>query len=306
MAVWLVVNPRAGGGRGARVLAGVVPLLRAEGIEPIVHVCADGDEPRLVARRAAEDGADLVVAIGGDGHAAAVAEGVIGTPTTFAVMPAGSANDYARVLGVRRSDLRWHARLLAERPTARVDVIRVDMDGATRHVLSVGGTGFDARVAERALRLTRLRGAPRYVAAMLAELPSFTGGNFSITVDDERREVAAMLIAVANGSTYGGGMRVAPAADLRSGRLEVCVVGQLSRLGFVRAFPSVFRGTHVRHPAVTMLQAREVTISADRPFGVLGDGELLGRLPARFRVLPGVLSVVAPSTGQPYADRLTA
>jgi diacylglycerol kinase (ATP) len=99
--------------------------------------------------------------------------------------------------------------------------------------------------------------------------------------------------AIANGSTYGGGRRVAPAAHLQNGWLDVCVIGELSRFDFLRAFPLVFRGTHADHPAVTMLRAHRVTVSSERRFGVLGDGELLGLLPATFRVLPQALSVVA-------------
>ena len=293
MAVWVIVNPRAGGGRGAAVLSGLLPLLRGHGLAPIVHVCADGNEPEAVARAAVAAGAEMVVAIGGDGHAAAVAEGILGSAVTLAVVPAGSANDYARALGVRSHGLAALARLLAERPTRRVDVMRVQTAADTRHVLTVGGTGFDAVVAERAMRIGRLRGAPRYVAAMLAELPRFTATDYVLTLDGERHELAAMLIAVANGSTYGGGMRVAPRASLQSGWLELCVVGRMSRLAFVRAFPRVFRGTHVSHPQVTMLRAREVAIAADEPRRVLGDGELIGWLPVNFSVLPRALSVVA-------------
>ena len=172
-------------------------------------------------------------------------------------------------------------------------MIRAQTAAGVRHVLMVGGTGFDARVAQRAMEIVRLRGAPRYVAAMLAELPNLSGARFSLAVDGEARVFAAMLVAVANGSTYGGGMRVAPAAHLQSGTLEVCVVGELSRSAFVRAFPRVFRGSHVRHPAVTMLRGTDVAIDADRALGVVGDGELIGTLPARFTVLPRALSVIA-------------
>lgn len=303
MAVWVIVNPRAGGGRGAATLSGLLPLLRGHGLAPVVHVCADGSEPEAVARAAVANGAEMIVAIGGDGHAAAVAQGMLGSGATLAVVPAGSANDYARALGMRSLGLAELARLLAERPARRVDVIRVESADGVRHVLTVGGTGFDAVVAARAMRIRRLRGAPRYVAAMLAELPRFGATDYAMSLDGERRELAAMLIAVAKGSTYGGGMRVAPAARLQSGWLELCVVGRMSRLAFLRAFPSVFRGTHVGHPRVTMLRAREVTISAANgasaavPQRVLGDGELIGSLPVTFRVLPGALSVVAePST----------
>ncbi|CAN5624778.1 diacylglycerol kinase [soil metagenome] len=293
MAVWLIVNPRAGGGRGQKVLAGLLPLLEAEAVRPVVHVCADGSEPEAIARRAVADGARMVVAIGGDGHAAAVAEALIGSTVAFAVVPAGSANDYARALGMRRRRLPDLARLIARGNVHRVDVMRVATEQRTRHVLTVGGVGFDARVAERAMDIKRLRGAPRYVAAMLAEMPSYGPAGFSIDIDGTRTDTCAMLVAVAKGSTYGGGMRVAPDAHLQSGRLEVCVVGELSRLAFLRAFPSVFRGTHVGHPSVTMLRGEKVTISADRSLSVIGDGELIGSLPAEFRVLPGALSVVA-------------
>jgi diacylglycerol kinase (ATP) len=290
---WLIVNPRAGGGRGARAMARLLPLLQAEGVNPQVHVCADGTEPEAVARRAVADGAEMVIAVGGDGHASAVADALVGTDVAFAVVPAGSANDYARALGVRGKRLSELARWIAQRRTCRVDVMRVTAEQATRHVLTVGGAGFDAQVAERAMDINRLRGAPRYVAAMLAEMPRYAAAGFAIDVDGERLETPATLVAVAKGSTYGGGMRVAPSAHLQSGRLEVCVVGELSRAAFLRAFPSVFRGTHVGHPKVTMLRGSEVRIEADQRRPVIGDGELVGSLPATFTVLPRSLSVVA-------------
>lgn len=311
MLVWLIVNPRAGAGRAAKVAANALPLFREAGIEPTVHICANGDEPAQMAARARADEADVVVAVGGDGLVAAVAEGLLGegapgngsapaggsalaNGTALAVLPTGSANDYGRALGVRSLPIADQVALVVD-PTARarVDVVRVETATGTRHILNVGGTGFDAVVAERAMRMTSLRGAPRYVAAMLAELPRFHSAQFTLTLDGTRHETRAMMVVVANGTTYGGGMRVAPSAHLQNGWLDVCVIGELSRLDFLRAFPLVFRGTHTDHPAVTMLRAREVSISSDRRFGVLGDGELLGQLPATFRVLAQALSVVA-------------
>lgn len=293
MSTWIVVNPRAGAGRGAKVLDRLLPLLGETGRAAKVHVCADGSEPTAVARQAAQSGAELVIAIGGDGHAAAVAEGLLGSDATLAVVPAGSANDYARSLGLRRLSLTELARLIVQRRAHRVDVMRVESASGVRHVLTVGGTGFDAVVAERAMRIRRLRGAPRYVAAMIAELPRFSGTDFTVELDGEAQQLPAMLLAMANGSTYGGGMRVAPAASLQSGLIDVCVVGRMSRLAFLRAFPSVFAGTHVDHPLVRMLRAQRVRVSAPEARTVLGDGELIGVLPAEFSVLPRALPVIA-------------
>lgn len=292
MGVVVVVNPHAGGGRGGRVLETALPLLRERGLAASVRVCRDGLEPRVRAQEAAETGADLVIALGGDGHAAAVAGGLIGTATSLAVLPAGSANDYARAIGMPIGDPRAAVEAIADGRQARVDVVRVAMDGGVRHFLNVGGTGFDAAVVQRVERIPMLRGGGRYALAVLRELMTFRPADLAVCVDGVTRDTSAMMVAVANGSTYGGGMRVAPDARLDSGTLDVCVVGRISRLGFVRAFPLVYRGRHVGHRAVTMLRGREVSIDGDARLGVTGDGDLIGRLPASFSVLPACLSVV--------------
>jgi diacylglycerol kinase (ATP) len=307
VAVWLIVNPKAGAGRAESLAAGAVPLLRRAHAEPVIHVCADGAEPARLAAAACSEGVELVVAVGGDGLVAGVAEGLLAAKQpasarpVLAVIATGSANDYARALGVRVLDLPTQVALMLDpRQRAQVDVVRVDSAGGMRHILNVGGTGFDARVARRAMGISRLRGGPRYLAATLAELPGLSAAAFELTVDGARLPTQALLVAIANGSTYGGGMHVAPDAHLQNGRLDVCVIGTLSRLAFLRAFPRVYRGSHVSHPAVTMLRAREVSIAADRPLEILGDGELIGSLPATFRVQPQALTVVA-APGAPLA-----
>lgn len=290
--VALIVNPTSGGGRGWRVLGAALPLLRRTGAQLEVVVCTNGDEPASLAHQAVEAGNRLVVAVGGDGQAAAVAEGLIGSDAKLAVLPAGSANDYARSLRIPAADVPAAVAAIAAGRTERLDVIRVAEQDGTRHFLNVVGTGFDAVVAARAERIPILRGAGRYVVALVAELPRFSAATISLTVDGERHQMRAMMVALANGSTYGGGMRIAPSASLTSGELEICVVGEVSKLEFLRTFPRVFRGTHVDHPQVTMLRGREVLIDADRPLQLLGDGEMFGRLPATVTVRPSALEVV--------------
>jgi diacylglycerol kinase (ATP) len=288
----LIVNPTSGGGRGWRVLGQAAPLLRKAGLQPEVIMCSNGDEPGLLARQAAEAGHVLVVAVGGDGQAAAVAAGLVGSDTTFALLPAGSANDYARTLGMPRGNVAAAVDAIATGRTARVDTVKVAVAGRERHFLNVIGTGFDAVVAGRAEKIPVLRGTGRYVLALMAELPRFKAATITLDVDGETRELRAMMVAIAKGNSYGGGMRVAPSATLDSGRLEVCVVGEVSKPAFLRAFPRVFRGTHVTHPAVTMLTGREVRLAADRPLRLIGDGEWFGELPATVTVDPGSLTVV--------------
>jgi diacylglycerol kinase (ATP) len=290
--VALIVNPTSGGGRGWHVLGQVLPLLRPAGFKPEVLLCMNGVEPAQVARDAVANGHRLVVAVGGDGHAAAVGQGLIGSAAALAVLPAGSANDYARTIRMPVGNVRAAVDAIRERRIEAVDTIRVSTGTGERHFLNVVGTGFDAAVAGREEKIPVLRGAGRYVLALIAELPRFNAATITLDVDGATREMRAMMVAIANGTTYGGGMRVAPAATLTSGRLEVCIVGDLSKPEFLRAFPRVFRGTHVTHPAVTMLSGNEVRIAADRPLRLIGDGEWFGELPATVTVEPRSLRVV--------------
>ena len=290
----LVVNPSAGGGKGRQTLDRALPLFRERRVDPRVIVTRSGAEATDLARRVADDGAQLVVAVGGDGHLAAVAEALVGTRTPLAVLPAGSANDYARIIGMPRRDLGASIDALLDGKTKWVDAMAVSSASATRIFLNVVGTGFDAVVAQTAGRMPLMRSGGRYVLAIVRELPRFKAATLQLTVDGQPQEVRAMMIAVANGHSYGGGMRIAPDAALDDGTLEICIVGEVSTVAFIRAFPRVFRGTHVTHRAVTMLKGRDVQIDADRQLPLVGDGELLHGLPTRVKVMPAALSIVFP------------
>ena len=294
--VVLIVNPTSGGGRGARVLPAALAAFKRHGVSPDVRVTASGDEPAILARQFAKDGADVVVAVGGDGHAAAVAHGLISAngsaPPRLAVLPAGSANDLARNLRLPVRDADAAVRTILGGRTRRIDVISATTRNGQMTYLNVIGAGFDAAVANAAHGITVMRGAGRYVLAILRVLPRYRAAELTLTVDGATHTIPTMMVAVANGPAYGGGMRVAPEARYDSGELEVCVVGDLSKVAFLRAFPRVFRGTHVTHPAVTMLRGREIHIDADRPLHLTGDGERAGTLPATLSVIPAALEIV--------------
>jgi len=295
----LIVNPVAGGGRGGKVLGDALEAFRKLDIVPPVYMTAAHGEAREIAARVAASGAAVIVALGGDGHAAAVGEALVGTGTALAVLPAGSANDYARSLRMPRRNVKGAVATIVRGEIRLVDAIRVRQNGVERHFLNVVGTGFDAAIAERAEHIPYLRGTGRYVVAIARVLPRFKPAELQLTIDGERRSERAMMIAIANGHSYGGGMRIAPGALLDSGWLEICIVGDVSRAAFVRAFPRVFRGTHVTHPRVTMLRGRDIVIDADRPLTLMGDGEKVGELPAQVSVAEKALAVVVGPANEP-------
>lgn len=290
----VVANPTSGRGKGARLIPQVDALLRSLGLAHTLHICEGPDDPERVAHRAAAEGADIVAALGGDGQAGACANGVLGTGAALAVIPAGTGNDFARHIGLDRKDPMAATRILASPVIRKLDVALVKTSDQARHFVNVGGAGFDSDVNEHANGVRFLKGTLKYVYSTFVTLARFKPGNFTVAVDGDQHDFRGMMLAVGNGSSYGGGMLVCPGARSDDGLLEVCVIQELPRWQFVKAFPKVFKGRHTEHPAVRMLRGREIEISADRPFQVYADGERVGSLPATFTVLPGALPVVVP------------
>jgi diacylglycerol kinase (ATP) len=293
--VVVVANPTSGRGKGARFIPKVDALLRSLGVNHRMAICAGPEDPERLACQAAEGGAAIVTALGGDGQVGQCVNGLIGTESALAVIPTGTGNDFARHLGLDPKNPLKATELLASPVTRSIDVVRVKTAGPERHFINVGGTGFDSEVNERANRITWPKGRSKYVYSVFATLARFSPGRFRVTVDGREHFLPGMMIAVGNGASYGGGMKVTPEARSDDGILDLCVIGEVSKFEFVKTFPKVFSGKHVTHPKVTMLRGREIDISAERPFEVYGDGERLGSLPATFTVVPGALRVVVPA-----------
>jgi YegS/Rv2252/BmrU family lipid kinase len=294
MAVVVVANPSAGRGKAAKLIPRVDALLRSLGVPHSLRICEGPEDPERLAREAALEGAEIVAALGGDGQVGACANGVLGTGSALAVIPSGTGNDFARHIGLDRKDPIAAVRLLSSPVFKEIDVVKVTTPERQRYYVNVGGAGFDSEVNELANKVRRLRGTPKYVYATFVTLARFTPGKFVVTVDGTEHPFQGMMLAVGNGSSYGGGMRVTPDARSDDGLLDVCVIQELPKWQFVKTFPKVFSGKHVDHPAVTMLRGREIEISAERPFQVYADGEPVGRLPATFSVVPAALRLVVP------------
>ena len=206
------------------------------------------------------------------------------------MVPVGGGNDAARAFGLPHDDPVAAAGLLPGLPRRRVDLVRAD----GRRYLNIAGAGFDSEVNRVAN--ARLRWAPsmlRYVGAMVVKLATERPVRFTVTLDGRAEELAAWLVVVANGRSYGGGMRVAPGARLDDGLLDVVVIGDLTKPDFLATFPKVYAGRHVEHPLVTVSHARRVELAADRPRAVYADGEHAGELPMAFEVEPAALAVLA-------------
>ncbi len=289
----LLVNPTAGKGRATKVVASVAGRLRESGANVNILIGHDANDALAIAQKAVADGVDAVVALGGDGMAHLALNAVAGTTTPLGIVPAGTGNDLASSLKLPTKDPVAATAIIADRLMNRtawpMDAVRV----GDKWFGCVLGAGYDSRVNDRANRMSWPHGRMRYNLAMLAELRVFKPLPFVITIDnDEPWETEAMLVAVGNAKSYGAGMLICPDADLTDGLIDITVIGPISKPELLKTFPKVFKGTHVSHPAVTMRQAKVVTL-ASPGVTAYADGEFLADLPITCECVPGAVQILA-------------
>jgi len=296
MRIVVAINPAAAFGSTAGVGPAVVAALRAAGHE--VTSLSEPDYPRLVAvaNAALATKPDALVVVGGDGMVGFAANLTATSGIPFGIVPSGTGNDMARGLGIPVGDTAAAIAQLEHalgRPPRVIDAGLITRDdGSTRWFACVFSGGFDARVNERANRMRHPRGRGRYILALLRELVTLRAISYELELDGVALERDAILVAVGNNVSFGGGMRVAPDALLDDGLFDVVTLAPVNRRQLLGIFPSVFSGAHIRDPRVSVRRARRVRISAA---GVVGyaDGERVGELPLELEVVPGALSVLA-------------
>ena len=291
----VAVNPMASFGHRRDVGPRVVERLRNAGHRVVVMDEANIELLRRETAKAIADGADALVVVGGDGMANLGIDLVAETDLPLGIVPSGTGNDLADGLGIPIHDTEAAIDLLIaalEREPRRIDAGTIRHGELTTWFGCVVSAGFDATVNERANLMSRPRGRSRYIVALLRELATLKARRYRIHADGRVLEVEAMLVSVANNRSLGGGMRIAPDADLADGRLDLFIVERMSRLRFLRMFPKVFRGEHTTLPEVTLLPVSSARIEAD---GVIAyaDGERIGPLPIDVSVVPGALRVLA-------------
>jgi YegS/Rv2252/BmrU family lipid kinase len=284
----MLVNPSAGGGRAGAVLPELKRALRNQGLEYRLVMTTSLEHGCEEAREAASQG-EIPVVVSGDGLIGQIGGALAGGDVPLGVIPGGRGNDFARVVGIP-TEVPAAVELLGAGTTRAVDVGEVN----GRRFLCIASCGFDSEANRIANKVRFVRGNLVYLYAALRALAAWMPAHFQLVLDGERRDVTGYSVAAANSKAYGGGMYVAPDAELDDGKLDVVYVGDVGKLRYLANLPKVFKGSHTENDEVTVLRATEVEISADRPFAVYADGEHLADLPASIRVLPRALKVIAP------------
>jgi YegS/Rv2252/BmrU family lipid kinase len=285
----LLVNPTAARGKAlARVPAVTAEFDRLGAPHRVVQTRSI-DHAREEALAAAAAG-ETVAALGGDGFLRPIAGVLAGGDGALAVLPGGRGNDFGRSLGIP-SDPADAARVAVEGAESSLDI--ADVNGEP--YIGIASLGFDSECNRIANETKLIRGNLVYLYSALRALASWKPAAFTVDVDGEHHEFSGWSVAVANSKAFGGGMFLAPHAQLDDGILEVVTISESSRWAYVRDLPKVFKGTHLENPAVGTLRGERVTVSADRPFDVYADGDPVATLPATMTVRTRALRVIVPA-----------
>lgn len=297
----LVVNPRAGRGRVGRELAKLLETLSAAGLQVETHETTHRGHAVELARLAALDGVDTVVAVGGDGTVNEVANGLIDrdlpiSSASLGVVAAGSGADFARTLGLPKHVDHELAGIAGR--TRRLDVGKIvcsptaGAEPITRYFVNAAEAGMAAATVARAERLPRWFGKVRYLIAFWPSLATFDPVEMTVSTGGASYAGRAHNALVANGKYIGGGMQISPHSDTGDGRFDVQVNIGPKRQAFT-LIPRIYRGTHLPDDLIIQLSGGEVTIDTERPVPIEADGEMVGVTPATFTVLPGIVELVA-------------
>jgi YegS/Rv2252/BmrU family lipid kinase len=284
----LLVNPSAGGGRASKLLPEVEARMRARGLDHRTVATESVEHGRREALAAVGSG-EVVAVMSGDGLIGQVGGALAGTGGTLAIVPGGRGNDLARVLGIP-TEVSGAVDLLADGAPRQIDV--GEINGS--RFLGIASCGFDSDANRIANEAKLIKGNLVYAYAAIRALIAWKPARFVLRLDDTRREFTGFSVAAANSKAYGGGMFVAPDAELDDGLFDVVAVADVGKLRALRGMPKVFKGTHVDDEYVRVERAAELTIDADRPFAVYADGDHVADLPATLRLLPSALRVIAP------------
>ena len=297
-----IINPEAGRGKSRKLDSVLHSLLKSRNIVYAIEKTKCRADAIGMARESSKD-FDVVVAVGGDGTANEVANGVIGSQASMGVIPTGSGNDFAMMLGMNGGIERSVEDIIAGR-TQKIDSGTVRLKDSqkhesTRRFVNSIGIGFDAVVAYESQQIKRLKGVPLYLLSVLRSLQKLKAHSFDMAVDGNEHQEEYYLVCVGNGNREGGGFYVTPGANPSDGIFEVCTVRQVSILRALRILPTILKGQHGQFSEVNFFDTKQISVGSKKPFVVHCDGEILGteNQMAEVGMNPKSLNVVLGSKG---------
>lgn len=299
----LILNPKAGGGKGKRDKHLIEKLLKLNGFQFETLVSEYSKHAISLSKNAIENGATQIIIAGGDGTLNEVINGVflqqVCAPEKIliGIIPVGSGNDWSKTFHIP-NNYKIAIDTLKERTTILQDIglVQFTNEGMEniRYFLNMAGFGFDAQVAFKANQLKDKgrRGLMVYLYSLISALRNYKTGKVQISLDDNNIEDLIFSISIGIGKFNGGGMMQAPNAIPNNGLFEVTIIKKINLWGILTNLVGLYNGNYVKDKRVDCYQAKEIRISAINPLGGEIDGESLGKSDFYIKILSQKLKVI--------------
>lgn len=287
----IIVNPVSGGGKNRQIAGEVERILKDRGESCRLFETAHEEDGDRQVRLAFESGCSAIVCIGGDGTLSEIVPEMADSGKTLYIVPNGTGNDFARAFGLPKDPIEALRAQLDGKP-AKIDCGSIN----GRAFMNVSGSGFDVEVLRKTEELKKVYpGEKAYRKAVLAVLGSYQPFEAEISIDGGAfKPFCGTIIEVANGRYIGGGMRVAPGAELQDGLFDIVTVSRVPRQLIPFVLPLFIGGWHVHLPIARVVKAKEIVMRA-KGMVVNIDGNLREMDEARFAILPGALDMMLPA-----------
>ncbi|MDI7258926.1 MAG: diacylglycerol kinase family lipid kinase [Thermodesulfobacteriota bacterium] len=290
MRMLVIVNPAAGGGKTLRLFPKIKRWLSESPHEFFFTIPKSPDEMRSEIVNASARGIDAILILGGDGTVHDILPAIATTNLPFGFLPCGRGNDLVRNAGLL-SNLKKSCHLPSDPSFSKFDLPTVN----EAPFIGIAYLGFDAEVNKLANDGKGYFGGKLgYTICVLKTLKKFRPFEIEMTIDDHYLRERVMMVSVANGPYYGGGMKIAPQAAMNDGILDICIVKEISKWELLRQFPKVFNGTHISHPKIMMKSGRRIKIISDESREIFADGEYVGSLPAECTIGDQTVRILSP------------
>jgi diacylglycerol kinase (ATP) len=288
--MWLVVaNSSAGKGKADKLSQEFINLLNSNNLKSKLINCSTFEETNAQLDVAIQSNQfKYLIAVGGDGLVNLCLQKVAEKDVILGVVPAGTGNDFARAVGFYGKSVSEIFSIILNRTPEKIDLGKIVTKSGSRWFVQVLSTGFDAVVNSVANRVKWPKGKSKYTIATIIVLSRFRKIAYKIQIDDQILDQDVMLLSVANGECYGGGMRICPGASNSDGVFDILVVRPVSKLVLLTIFPKVFKGNHIPHPKIDLYQGRKIKLSGDAL--AYADGEFVSDLPLEVTNIPRALT----------------
>ncbi|MDI9475553.1 MAG: diacylglycerol kinase family lipid kinase [Bacillota bacterium] len=288
MSYLFIVNPIAGKGKAKRTIPIIKEIMENSKHSYQIKITEKVGDGQLFAEEAKVKDFHTIVSVGGDGTLHEVVNGMAGGIQRLGIIPAGTGNDFARSLNIP-SDAEDAMEVLIQGKAVSIDLGRLD----DKYFINFCSVGLDALIAEEANKIKRYFSSTySYVIGVIKALGKFKSLKVELMIDDKKYDEEVMLVAVCNGAYYGGGMKIAPQAEVSDGQFDICVVSKMPKLRLLLLFPTIFKGKHIKYDEVKIYRGKSVQVFSGENMHVNADGDIVDSRPVRFEILHNKMEVI--------------